>query len=326
MDNRRPLIVRALAVTVVLAAVFGGYELGAQNGRASSLYIAQGVANPAVQMPTSVRMPGSGIQTSIYAHGTPTQVQEASGPEPSLLMEPMAYNAPQQGLSGVRALAWGSIVAGVVMTLSALYRLVARPSQTVTHEPFVACAVSGSTVELPDWQDQYTYLKASGLKSVSGKEALALSQRPFFGAKILDTRIPVQYENSHPAGAVSAPLFLPLVERSFADTLKKLTLASLAVDATELNQDFIAECEKAGLKKSDTIIVTCTLGGSMDNVLRRKGKPDTMASGAKAYGTESRSLKACYLLKQAGFKNVVHLDGGLNQWFSEGLPCEGLAE
>ena len=83
----------------------------------------------------------------------------------------------------------------------------------------------------------------------------------------------------------------------------------------------MADCERAGLKKSDTIIVACTLGGTLDTMIRVEGKkpfPDK----DRTFGRESRSLKAAYELVQAGYKNVLHLEGGLNEWFYQDLPTE----
>ncbi|EIE21109.1 hypothetical protein COCSUDRAFT_17882, partial [Coccomyxa subellipsoidea C-169] len=42
----------------------------------------------------------------------------------------------------------------------------------------------------------------------------------------------------------------------------------------------------------------------------------------RAFGIESRSLKACHELFEAGFKDVLHLEGGLSQWRHEGYPIE----
>jgi len=38
------------------------------------------------------------------------------------------------------------------------------------------------------------------------------------------------------------------------------------------------------------------------------------------YGFQSRSLKAYHFLKQAGYRNVRHLRGGVDAWAREGLP------
>jgi rhodanese-related sulfurtransferase len=42
-----------------------------------------------------------------------------------------------------------------------------------------------------------------------------------------------------------------------------------------------------------------------------------------ADGQQSRSLIAAYILALEGFKNLVHLEGGLRAWFREDLPIEG---
>ena len=44
------------------------------------------------------------------------------------------------------------------------------------------------------------------------------------------------------------------------------------------------------------------------------------------YGFQSRSLKAAYYLKQAGYSKVYYLQGGLGQWMREDLPLEAVGE
>ena len=38
------------------------------------------------------------------------------------------------------------------------------------------------------------------------------------------------------------------------------------------------------------------------------------------FGFQSRSLKALYYLRQAGYRNVKHMTGGVAQWAADGLP------
>jgi hypothetical protein len=45
----------------------------------------------------------------------------------------------------------------------------------------------------------------------------------------------------------------------------------------------------------------------------------------RAFGRETRSLKACYELMQAGFTDVVHMQGGLGEWRYQGLALKGSA-
>jgi len=62
-------------------------------------------------------------------------------------------------------------------------------------------------------------------------------------------------------------------------------------------------------------------GGSL--VTTRTGnKGKVYKDPERAFGRESRSLKACYELYQAGYKNIVHLEGGIQQWRYQGYPVE----
>ena len=55
----------------------------------------------------------------------------------------------------------------------------------------------------------------------------------------------------------------------------------------------------------------CERGGSLET------KP-----GVK-FGFSSRSLKGVHFLRQAGYRNVTHLAGGVYGWRRAGLPIEG---
>lgn len=41
-----------------------------------------------------------------------------------------------------------------------------------------------------------------------------------------------------------------------------------------------------------------------------------------SFGAFNRSLIAAYLLVLNGYNNVFHLEGGLYNWFKEGLPVD----
>ncbi|KAJ6373537.1 hypothetical protein OIU78_029259 [Salix suchowensis] len=77
----------------------------------------------------------------------------------------------------------------------------------------------------------------------------------------------------------------------------------------EENPEFIQTVESK-IDKSAKIIVGCSAGGTM--------RP----SQNLPEGQQSRSLIAAYLLVLNGYTNVFHLEGGLYQWFKEGLPAE----
>lgn len=44
--------------------------------------------------------------------------------------------------------------------------------------------------------------------------------------------------------------------------------------------------------------------------------------GAVWWCRETRSLKACYELMKAGWKDVIHLEGGLSEWRHKRYPIE----
>eukprot|EP01026_Neomeris_dumetosa_P048426 TRINITY_DN4191_c0_g2_i5.p3 TRINITY_DN4191_c0_g2~~TRINITY_DN4191_c0_g2_i5.p3 ORF type:complete len:105 (-),score=10.66 TRINITY_DN4191_c0_g2_i5:110-424(-) len=99
-------------------------------------------------------------------------------------------------------------------------------------------------------------------------------------------------------------------------------MAGFAMTATERNTDFLAEMERLK-KKGDKIIVMCAIGGTLKDTLDYFGKKSGYKDPDRQFGRESRSLKAIYELVMAGYKNVVHLDGGFQQWKYEGFPIEG---
>lgn len=142
------------------------------------------------------------------------------------------------------------------------------------------------------------------------------------GAKLVDIRVAKSWSKSRATGSISVPLFRPVAGDAMMDTVKKISMAALAMEATERNTDFVKDAEAAGLKKWDRIIVGCTLGGTLDTMIRTSKTKPAYADVTRSFGRESRSLKGCYELIQAGYKNVWHLEGGLNEWFYQGLPTE----
>lgn len=91
---------------------------------------------------------------------------------------------------------------------------------------------------------------------------------------------------------------------------------------TERNQEFEAQAEAALGSKGAPVIVYCSRGGSLETETVRVTSIRTKRYNdpEKAFGLESRSLKACYHLLEAGFTNVMHLKGGISQWRYDGLP------
>lgn len=62
------------------------------------------------------------------------------------------------------------------------------------------------------------------------------------------------------------------------------------------------------------VIVSCAVGGTLDTMVRVASTGKSAKDPDRAFGRETRSLKACYELLTAGYSGVVHLKGGLSQW------------
>lgn len=77
--------------------------------------------------------------------------------------------------------------------------------------------------------------------------------------------------------------------------------------------------------KNAKIIVACGIGGTLstDVKVAHKVKTYKVKAAERMYGRESRSLKAAHALYKAGFKNLRHMNGGLQQWKYQGYPLEG---
>lgn len=68
----------------------------------------------------------------------------------------------------------------------------------------------------------------------------------------------------------------------------------------------------------------CDIGGSLKTTheVAHKKKDYEVRDPERAFGRESRSYKAAHALIEAGFTNLLHLDGGLQQWRHQGYPCQ----
>ena len=169
------------------------------------------------------------------------------------------------------------------------------------------------------WPVMHTYLTGKKLKTVDQDTALALMKK---GAYLIDVRLGIDFENEHAAGAVNVPLFRITAGNEQWDKIKRVVMAGLAMRATERDPAFIDNMLAAvGGNKRKKLIVMCSVGGTLDTVVRvaSTGKK-TETDKDRAFGRETRSLKACYELMRAGFTDVVHLEGGLAQWRHDGYP------
>lgn len=175
------------------------------------------------------------------------------------------------------------------------------------------------------WPVVHAYLTQKGLKSVSPNAALKLAASG--NAVLVDCRPRYQWERERIEGSINVPLYRPVVGSGQWDTIKRFVMAvGLAMTATERNPDFEADALAAlGSNKRRKLILYCSLGGTL-TVGMPPWAPDRKKSfkddPERAFGRESRSLKACYELLEAGWQDVVHMEGGLPQWRYEGKPVE----
>lgn len=170
------------------------------------------------------------------------------------------------------------------------------------------------------WPVVHTTLVQNGLRSVECDEAESMIREG--KAVLLDIRTQKAFEMGHVEGAISVPLFRPVQGRTKFDNLKRLAMAGFAMEATERNPDFVQDVLDKGMKMEETLIVCCDIGGTLETIVRRPGRDREFASKDRAFGRESRSLKACFELQQAGFQDVVHLKDGYNMWLHLGYPVQ----
>lgn len=91
--------------------------------------------------------------------------------------------------------------------------------------------------------------------------------------------------------------------------IRRAAFAFFAIPGTERNPEWLSLVGAAVKNnKNADIICVCERGGSLQN------KP------GMSLGFQSRSLKAVYLLRQAGYRNVKVLEGGMYKWTAEDLP------
>lgn len=188
----------------------------------------------------------------------------------------------------------------------------AKPNKAV----MTVTPLSGSPYTV--WPVMHTYLTSKKLKSVDQDQALALMKK---GAVLIDVRLGEDYVKEHADKSISVPLFRITAGDETWDKIKRVVMAGLAMRPTERDPDFVKNVEKAVGNKRKKLILMCTIGGTLDTVVRvaSTGKK-TETDKDRSFGRESRSLKACYELMKAGFTDVVHLKGGLGDWRHLGYP------
>mmetsp|Transcript_17273 Transcript_17273/g.33275 ORF Transcript_17273/g.33275 Transcript_17273/m.33275 type:complete len:281 (+) Transcript_17273:87-929(+) len=177
------------------------------------------------------------------------------------------------------------------------------------------------------WPVVHSQLMDYNLKSIGPEEVMALQKR---GCVLLDVREEPQYNKVHAAGAINVPLFVPVQGNSLFDNAKRLAMAAFAMEATERNPKFAEELRALVGNTKTKIVVICATGGTLKTEIKRtsgvegKGRVKTKVYNdpERAFGRESRSLKACYEVLEAGYTDVMHVDGGLNGWRHDDYPIE----
>ncbi|KAL0317962.1 UNVERIFIED_CONTAM: Rhodanese-like domain-containing protein 14, chloroplastic [Sesamum angustifolium] len=145
-----------------------------------------------------------------------------------------------------------------------------------------------------DWRIKRQVLLEKKVRSVDVKEALRLqTENKFF---ILDVRPEAEFKEAHPAGAINVQIYRLIKEWTAWDIARRAAFAFFGVESK--------------LPKDAKIIVACSAGGT------------TKPTQNLPEGQQSRSLIAAYLLVLNGYTNVYHLEGGIYNWFKEGLPTE----
>ncbi|KAK9845919.1 hypothetical protein WJX81_005977 [Elliptochloris bilobata] len=172
------------------------------------------------------------------------------------------------------------------------------------------------------WPVIHAKLTRRRLKSVPPGEAERLMAK---GATMLDVRPAYQFERERVAGAVNVPMFRKVAGNGPWDNAKKVVMRfGLAMEATERDPDFAKNAAEV-LNKRKKVIVYCGRGGTIKVGAQpwAPGRKYFKDDPEKMFGIESRSLKACHELLEAGFKDVVHLEGGLSLWRYGGFPVDG---
>lgn len=166
---------------------------------------------------------------------------------------------------------------------------------------------------VPRWPDVYQFLVQQQLKTISPEEASSLLETGEY--VLVDVRTPSQFEASHPAGAISVPMYQEIDFSKGADLVKVIKTVAYrfnGITPVELNPEFSALLRKACDNGAKGIITICEAGGTM--------KPSVNFPEGKA----SRSLQATYVvLNDKVTDRVLHVERGVYGWFQSDLPMEG---
>jgi rhodanese-related sulfurtransferase len=202
----------------------------------------------------------------------------------------------------------------------------------VTEEKYKVLGIPQGQKTFKVWPAVFEALTSSGLRSVDAEEASNLVKNK--KAAVLDVNNESQFVEGHIKGSVNCPLYIEVEEKRTL-WIPLLTLNAVTNILTGSNtrpkvrsETFVEDCKKAlgtngSSDMSQSIVVTCGRGGTLSTGGNGKLDKDGRAVELQKSGIESSSLRACYELMEAGYKNVVHLEGGNSAWNYANLPMEG---
>lgn len=167
----------------------------------------------------------------------------------------------------------------------------------------VAEAVSGTErTPPPTWQETADALKAAGVRSVGGFEAISLVRNK--GFKVVDVRTEDEHAKRRPRGAVPAPVYSGKPATEPLERVRELLLTSAGVRPTRPNLRFVED-------------VVGGVGDECPGVILVDDAPRTGGGGR----AQSRALVAALRLVTSGFETtVVHCEGGVEALYAEGFP------
>jgi rhodanese-related sulfurtransferase len=171
---------------------------------------------------------------------------------------------------------------------------------------FVAPLFRDKFKEGTPWEQIYEALSKQGVASISPAEAAKRR-----GATLLDVRLSDAVEKRSVSRAVAVPLYVPIRNWDIFSNVRRVAFAFFGIAGTELNPAFVEQVAAVTKgNKNAELVVMCERGGSLETRPQMK------------MGFQSRSLKALYYLRQAGYRNVRHMTGGVTAWAAEGLPVQ----
>ena len=155
--------------------------------------------------------------------------------------------------------------------------------------------VPGIGKGMPKWPEVWRWLNEE--KKMQTLDSLDCQKLVREGAVLLDVRFEPDYEKWTIPGSVS----VPYVTGGF---LAKLRLPGFK----KKNADFVRMVEAQIPDKKTKIVLACIWGGSLT---REPPKNRGLTDNTKGGG----SLPGAFELYQAGYTNLYHLYGGVNQWY-----------